>query len=112
MTLPSTSPIVIIGGGVMGASALYHLAKRGVSAVLLEKESFFGLGATGRCAGGIARDAGGTTARRRESEIGQQPERAGVDRLAADHHRLPRLARGGGGRISRRRDSREERTRR
>ncbi|MBM4422367.1 MAG: FAD-binding oxidoreductase [Chloroflexi bacterium] len=53
MTLPSTSPIVIIGGGVMGASALYHLARRGVNGVLLEKESFFGQGATGRCAGGI-----------------------------------------------------------
>jgi len=53
MTLPSTSPVVIIGGGVMGASTLYHLAKRGVKAVLLEKEPFFGLGATGRCAGGI-----------------------------------------------------------
>ncbi len=53
MTLPSTAPIVIIGGGVMGASTLYHLAKRGLNAVLLEKEPFFGQGATGRCAGGI-----------------------------------------------------------
>jgi sarcosine oxidase subunit beta len=53
MTLPTSSPVVIIGGGVMGASTLYHLAKRGVKGVLLEKESFFGQGATGRCAGGI-----------------------------------------------------------
>ena len=38
----------------MGASTAYHLAKRGVrNVVLLERESFFGLGATGRCAGGI-----------------------------------------------------------
>jgi sarcosine oxidase subunit beta len=45
---------VIIGGGVMGASAAYHLAKRGVKdVVLLEKEEFFGQGATGRCAGGV-----------------------------------------------------------
>jgi sarcosine oxidase subunit beta len=52
--LPPTANIVIIGGGVMGASTAYHLAKRGVKdVVLLEKESFFGLGATGRCAGGI-----------------------------------------------------------
>src|SRR3990170_7063606 len=52
--LPSTADIVIIGGGVMGASTAYHLAKRrGARVVLLEKESFFGLGATGRCAGGI-----------------------------------------------------------
>ena len=38
----------------MGASTAYHLAKRDLKdVVLLEKESFFGLGATGRCAGGI-----------------------------------------------------------
>lgn len=54
MNLPNTADIVIIGGGVMGASAAYHLAKRGVkNIVLLEKEEFFGTGATGRCAGGV-----------------------------------------------------------
>ena len=38
----------------MGASTAYHLAKRGVGkVVLLDREAFFGLGATGRCAGGI-----------------------------------------------------------
>lgn len=53
-TLPKTADIVIIGGGVMGASAAYHLAKRGIkNIVLLEKESHFGTGATGRCAGGV-----------------------------------------------------------
>jgi sarcosine oxidase subunit beta len=52
--LPSTAEIVIIGGGVMGASTLYHLAARGQRGVtLLEREEFFGLGATGRCAGGV-----------------------------------------------------------
>jgi sarcosine oxidase subunit beta len=51
--LPSTADIVIVGGGVMGASTACHLARRGARVVLLEKESFFGLGATGRCAGGI-----------------------------------------------------------
>ncbi len=46
--------IIIIGGGVMGASAAYHLAQRGMkNIVLLEKENFFGTGATGRCAGGV-----------------------------------------------------------
>jgi sarcosine oxidase subunit beta len=56
MNIPNTADIVIIGGGVMGASAAYHLAKRGVAGrniVLLEKENFFGTGATGRCAGGV-----------------------------------------------------------
>jgi sarcosine oxidase subunit beta len=52
--LPSSADVVIIGGGVMGASTAYHLARRGcTNVVLLERESFFGLGATGRCAGGI-----------------------------------------------------------
>jgi len=38
----------------MGASAAYHLAQRGMkNIVLLEKENFFGTGATGRCAGGV-----------------------------------------------------------
>lgn len=54
MSFPSTADIVIIGGGVMGASALYHLAARGQkNAILLEKDEFFGQGATGRCAGGV-----------------------------------------------------------
>lgn len=52
--LPKTASIVIIGGGVMGASTAYHLAARGVKdIVLLDREEFFGLGATGRCAGGV-----------------------------------------------------------
>ena len=38
----------------MGASTVYHLASRGYKDVLLlEREKFFGTGATGRCAGGI-----------------------------------------------------------
>lgn len=52
--LPKTAEVVVIGGGVMGASTAYHLALRGCTdVVLLEKETFFGQGATGRCAGGI-----------------------------------------------------------
>jgi sarcosine oxidase subunit beta len=54
MNLSTTADIVIIGGGVMGASAAYHLASHGVkNIVLLEKEPYFGTGATGRCAGGV-----------------------------------------------------------
>ena len=54
MNIPKTADYVIVGGGVMGASTAYHLAKAGAkNVVLLEKEAFFGLGATGRCAGGV-----------------------------------------------------------
>jgi glycine/D-amino acid oxidase-like deaminating enzyme len=54
MDIPNKADIIIIGGGVMGASTAYHLAARGQrNIVLLEKEDFFGLGATGRCAGGV-----------------------------------------------------------
>jgi sarcosine oxidase subunit beta len=52
--LPKTAQVVIIGGGVMGTSTAYHLARKGCrEVVLLEKEVFFGQGATGRCAGGF-----------------------------------------------------------
>jgi sarcosine oxidase subunit beta len=45
---------IIVGGGVMGASTAYHLCKSGMQdVVLLEKEPYFGQGATGRCAGGV-----------------------------------------------------------
>jgi sarcosine oxidase subunit beta len=54
LDLPRTAEIVIVGGGVMGASTAYHLVARGQRGVLLlEKENYFGLGATGRCAGGV-----------------------------------------------------------
>ncbi|RLC96883.1 MAG: FAD-binding oxidoreductase [Chloroflexi bacterium] len=59
MNLPKTAEVVIIGGGVMGASTAYHLALRGCQDVLLlERESFFGMEATGKCAGGIRHQFG------------------------------------------------------
>ncbi len=54
MDFPKTADVVVIGGGVMGASTAYHLARKGVSrVVLVEREAFFGQGSTGRCAGGV-----------------------------------------------------------
>ena len=37
--LPDQAPVVIIGGGIIGVSSLYHLAHRGVPAVLIERKS-------------------------------------------------------------------------
>ncbi len=54
MSLAKTADVVVVGGGVMGASTAYHLAKKGCKDVLLlERERFFGTEATGKCAGGI-----------------------------------------------------------
>ncbi|OQR78471.1 sarcosine dehydrogenase, partial [Tropilaelaps mercedesae] len=36
--VPSDAEVVIIGGGVIGCSTLYHLAKRGCRALLLERD--------------------------------------------------------------------------
>lgn len=49
-----TAEVVIIGGGIMGASIAYHLARRGCEdVVVLEQAEMFGLGSTGLNAGGI-----------------------------------------------------------
>ncbi len=45
---------IVIGGGIVGLSAAYHLAAAGIhDVVLLEREAGLGLGSTGRCAGGF-----------------------------------------------------------
>jgi len=50
----TTAEVVIIGGGCMGASVAYHLARRGVrDVVLVEREPMLGMGSTGRNAGGV-----------------------------------------------------------
>ncbi len=57
--LPREASVVIVGGGVMGASLAYHLAVRGHSDVLLlERGKLFGEGATGKCAGGVRHQFG------------------------------------------------------
>ena len=49
-----SSEIVIIGGGVVGASVAYHLIERGAKDVLiLESEAAQGLGSTGKATGGV-----------------------------------------------------------
>lgn len=53
-SLRRTADVVIIGGGVMGASIAYHLARRqAMNVVVLEQGEMFGLGSTGLNAGGV-----------------------------------------------------------
>jgi sarcosine oxidase subunit beta len=44
--------VIVIGGGIIGLAAAFHLAKRGQKVLLLEKK-YSGSGSTGRCIGGI-----------------------------------------------------------
>ncbi len=37
-SLPSSSKVVIIGGGIVGCSTAYHLARMGIETVLLERK--------------------------------------------------------------------------
>jgi len=49
-----TADVVVVGGGVVGASAAYHLAIGGAGSVLLlERADQLGTGSTGACAGGF-----------------------------------------------------------
>src|SRR5437763_294985 len=47
-----TAGAVIVGGGVVGCSLAYYLARQDVDVLLLERETL-GSQSTGRCAGGV-----------------------------------------------------------
>jgi sarcosine oxidase subunit beta len=51
-TLPSSAECVIVGGGVVGCSLAYHLARGGMRPLLLERGGL-GEGSTARNAGGV-----------------------------------------------------------
>jgi sarcosine oxidase subunit beta len=50
--LPASAAVVVIGGGVIGTSAAFHLAEAGVDVVLVERAQLGG-GSTRRAAGGV-----------------------------------------------------------
>ena len=51
--LPAAASVVVIGGGVMGTSAAFHLAEAGVEGVLLLERAELASGSTSRAAGGV-----------------------------------------------------------
>ena len=55
---------IVIGGGVIGTSILYHLAKEGVKGLLLEKGELAD-GTSGKCDGNIQREIGRASCRER-----------------------------------------------
>src|SRR6058998_3660959 len=53
MDLPRTASAVVIGGGVVGCSIAYHLARRGQRDVVVVERETVGSGTTSKAAGGI-----------------------------------------------------------
>ncbi len=52
-TFPTRASVVVIGGGVMGLSIAYHLARAGVTDVVLVEKDELGSGSTCKAAGGV-----------------------------------------------------------
>jgi sarcosine oxidase subunit beta len=51
--VPPSAAVVIIGGGIMGLSSAYQLARAGVTDIVLIERDLLGSGSTGRAAGGV-----------------------------------------------------------
>lgn len=52
-TVPPTADVVIIGGGVMGASIAFHLAEAGVKDIIVVERGDLGSGSSGKPIGGV-----------------------------------------------------------
>src|SRR5437773_10643302 len=52
-TMRRNADVVVVGGGIIGASIAYHLTKKGVRDILVLERDRLGSGSTGKNAGGI-----------------------------------------------------------
>src|SRR5574338_72032 len=52
MRLPAHAEVVVVGGGVIGTSAAFHLAEAGIDVLLLEQAGLAS-GSTSKAAGGV-----------------------------------------------------------
>ncbi|HXF56098.1 MAG TPA: FAD-binding oxidoreductase [Actinomycetota bacterium] len=82
--MAETADVVVVGGGVVGVSAAYHLAAAGAGkVVLLERAPALGTGATAACAGGFRHQFG--------SRVNVELSRASVPMITrfSEEHGLP-----------------------
>jgi sarcosine oxidase subunit beta len=85
--LARSAPAVVIGGGIVGASTAYHLARRGVAAVVLERGAG-PLQASTRNAGGIRAQCRNTVERRLAmASIELWSDLAGSTAIDFEYHR-------------------------
>ncbi|GAA1084569.1 NAD(P)/FAD-dependent oxidoreductase [Streptomyces javensis] len=52
-TVPASADVVIVGGGVMGASTAFHLAEAGVTNIVVVERGELGRGSSGKPIGGV-----------------------------------------------------------
>ncbi|MBI0377437.1 FAD-binding oxidoreductase, partial [Streptomyces albiflaviniger] len=52
-TVPTSADVVIVGGGVMGASIAFHLAEAGVTNIVVVERGELGRGSSGKPIGGV-----------------------------------------------------------
>ena len=79
-----TADVVVVGGGVVGTSAAYHLVDAGAGHVLvLERADHFAAGSTGACAGGFRHQF--------SSEVNVRLSRASIPMITGftEEHGLP-----------------------
>ena len=103
MSLPSHARVVIVGGGIAGCSTAYHLAKLGITDVLLLEQGKLTSGTTWHAAGLVGQmrpnrnDDGDEQVRHRAVRHARGRDRPG-HRLEAMRQRQRRRARPSAGR--------------